>query len=81
MSKTLEKIKKRGIIIDINIKTITRTRQIIKYLKRESNKWCEFESKNYLLSPQLSCKAEHISKSKFCRKSALKIIERVLIKY
>lgn len=58
MNKTLEKIKKRGIIININIKTIARTRQIIKYLKRESNKWCEFESKNYLLSPQLSCKAE-----------------------
>ena len=79
MNKTLEKIKKRGIIIDINTKTKSRTRQIIKYLKRESNKWCEFESKNYLLSPQLSCKAE--LNSKFCRKSALKIIERVLIKY
>ena len=58
MNKTLEKIKKRGIIININIKTIARTRQIIKYLKRESSKWCEFESKDYLLSPKLSCKAE-----------------------
>jgi len=62
VNKTLEKIKKRGIIIDIKIKTIARTRQIIKYLKRESNRWCEFESKNYLLSPQLSCKAEQIKK-------------------
>ena len=75
MNKTLEKIKKRGIIININIKTKARTRQVIKYLKRESNNWCEFESKNYLLSPQLSCEAE--PNSKFCRKSALKIIERV----
>ena len=77
MNKTLEKIKKRG-IININIKTKARTRQIIKYLKRESNKWCEFESKNYLLSPQLSCKTEQNSKS--CRKSALKITKRVLNK-
>ena len=69
------------------LKTIARTRQIIKYLKRESNRWCEFESKNYLLSPQLSCEAEpnmfelKNNKSKPCRKSALKILERVLIKY
>ena len=65
MYKTLEKIKKRDIIIDINIKTITRTRQLIKYLKRESNRWCEFESKNYLLSPKLSCRTEHNIKVSF----------------
>ena len=34
----------------------------MKYLKRESNIWCEFESKNYLLSPKLSCNTEQNSK-------------------
>ena len=48
-----------------NIKTKTRTRQIIKYLKRESNKWCEFESKSYLLSPKLSCETEYFKKVSF----------------
>lgn len=55
MNKTLEKIKKRGIIISINKKkTIARTRQIIKYPKRESNKRWEFESKNYLAKIAIS---------------------------
>ena len=54
--------KNERIIDGTKIKTITRTRQIIKYLKRESNIWCEFESKNYLLSPKLSCNTEHIKK-------------------
>ena len=37
--KTIAKIRKHDIIISNYKKTITRTRQIIKYLSRESNNW------------------------------------------